>query len=110
MDQAHREELSQLSREIQTLQADINKRDYLIQTLENNASWMESQQREMLNKLRSALNEKDRTIEVCWLVDKNNTRGFILGRFKYVSVIIRYQCSYYTVLLLLVISPVDILR
>ena len=65
MEQAHQDELGQLSREIQTLQADIKKRDFLIQTLESNASWMESQQREMLDKLRTALNEKDRTIKVC---------------------------------------------
>ena len=36
----------------------------LFQTTENRNTWAEEQQQEMLDKMRAALNEKDKTIEV----------------------------------------------
>ncbi len=37
----------------------------VFQTLENRGSWMSEQQQEMIDKMRAAINEKDKTIEVC---------------------------------------------
>ena len=54
----------ELTRQLQNLQTEVNKKDYDLQTLENRSTWAGEQQQEMLDKLKAALNEKDRTIEV----------------------------------------------
>ncbi|XP_064650443.1 myomegalin-like isoform X3 [Lineus longissimus] len=56
-------QVSQLNKELQRLQTDMNKKDYEIQLLTNRATWAEEQQQAMMDKMRAALGEKDKTIE-----------------------------------------------
>ncbi|XP_064616367.1 myomegalin-like [Liolophura sinensis] len=63
MSEAHNEEVSTLAKDLHRLQSDLNKKDFELQTLENRATWAEDQQQDMLDKMRHALLEKDKTIE-----------------------------------------------
>ena len=53
-----------MNQQLQQLQADLNKKDYELQRQDSKSSWEHEQQQEMCDKLRAALQEKDKTIEV----------------------------------------------
>lgn len=55
---------AQLTHQMQSLQTELNKKDYDLTTLESRSTWAGEQQQEILDKLKAALHEKDRTIEV----------------------------------------------
>ena len=55
---------------------------YYLQTLENRTTWMSEQQQEMIDKMRAAINEKDKTIEVnCHIVGDAMLRHVHIGEF-----------------------------
>ena len=58
------EEMSAANKHIQQLQTELNKKDLDLQSLDTKTTWDHDQQQEMCDKLRQALNEKDKTIEV----------------------------------------------
>ena len=53
-----------MNQQLQQTQAELNKKDYELQRQDSKSSWEHEQQQEMCDKLRAALQEKDKTIEV----------------------------------------------
>ncbi|XP_074655585.1 uncharacterized protein LOC141909113 isoform X2 [Tubulanus polymorphus] len=73
---AHDEELTKLNKSLQQQQTDMNKREYEYQCLESRCNWMEEQHQIMMDKMRSALKEKDKTIEALVESSKDKDRMF----------------------------------
>lgn len=59
-----RKELLNRDQEIQQLMAQINKKDFKLQTLESRLVLADEQQRESIHRLQHMLTEKDKTIKV----------------------------------------------
>jgi sugar-specific transcriptional regulator TrmB len=53
-----------LNQQLQRLQAELNEKEFELSKMESRNAWAGKQQQEILDKLKEALNEKNRTIEV----------------------------------------------
>mgnify|MGYP001553358245 CR=1 FL=1 len=65
-----------LGHQVQRMQTELNEKDFELNKVETRNAWAGEQQQEILDKLKEALNEKNRTIEVSlicmvpWLSEK----------------------------------------
>lgn len=69
-----------LKQQLQHLQTELNEKEFELSKVESRSAWAGEQQQEILDKLKEALNEKNRTIEV--LVESAQEKDKLLSQMR----------------------------